>query len=111
MDGDTNAYPNCFPFTYHDSGEYTDGLTITDHFAVALAVTSPDSMAERLANAHRILAAECYAIGYSDGTADIHSHPSAYGVSDSMPATDSDEQHQEVGRVDKVPDGPNRRNK
>lgn len=67
MDG--NAKPDTFP--YFDSGEYTDSLTLADHFAIALAVSSPDS----------------------------------------MPATGSNEQHQEAGHMDKVQDGSNREDK
>lgn len=57
--------PDTFP--YSDCGEYTDSLTLTDQFAIALAV--------------------------------------------SVPATGNNEQHQEAGHVDEVPDGSTRRNK
>lgn len=39
---DGNAKPDTFP--YCDCGEYTDSLTLTDHFAIALTLSNINAM-------------------------------------------------------------------
>ena len=49
------------PFPYSDCGEYTDGLTLTDHFAIALTLS------------HGVSPANTFAVPHSDAVANVGS--------------------------------------
>ncbi len=90
VDGNADTYPNCFPFTFHDSGEYTDSLTLTDHFAIALTLS--------------------HGVSHANTFTDPHTNADADGGSDSLSKASLDEHDKEIGHVDKVQDGSNCRN-